>query len=515
MTDGLGILLPYQLDWMDLDINRVPLAVWDKSRRIGASWCDASSSVLHASQKSGGPVYYQSYSQDMTEEYINDAADWAKRQHIAASAIQQETVLSDDGRQVLKFRIDLDSGHSIVALPSSPRVLRSRGRPGTKYILDEAAFVDDLAAVLKAAMAMVMWGGMVRLLSTQNGIENPWNDLLGDVRTGKRNAVLFQTTLDDAIRAGLVKKICQVTNREWSPEYEEQWRSDVIESYGDDADEELFCVPARSAGAYFSRAQVEACMRDAPVIRFKPPAAWDTTAEEVRREATKTWIAEQLDPLLDALVLERLHVFGFDFARRIALSVAAPLEIGLDDRLRCPFLVEMHVVPHAQQLQVLHHIAERLPRFAGAAMDATGAGSAVAEMMADRWGALIEQVVITEPWWREWMPRYHGRVEDGEIEFPRSADVLSDHRAVKLVNGTPKLPSGQTARGGRHGDSVVALALGCQAAGQAGGPFDFRSAGRAAGAGDWRDDFVGGPRRPGASTGFKGFARGADLRGFV
>lgn len=514
MSEGLGILLPYQLRWMDLDLNRVPVAAWDKSRRIGASWSDAASSVIHANKDSGGPVYYQSYSQDMTEEYIADAEMWAKRLNFACSEVKQETVVTDDDRQVLKFRIDLDSGHSIVALPSSPRVLRSRGRPGTKYVLDEAAFVDDLAAVQKAAMAMVMWGGMVRFLSTQNGIENPWNDFLGDIKAGKRNAVLFQTTLDDAIRAGLVRKICQVTGREWSPEYEEQWRSDVIESYGDDADEELFCIPARSAGAYFSRAQVEACMRDTKVIRFKPPSAWDTTAEEVRREKTKKWIAEQLDPLLADLVLERLHVFGFDFARRIALSVAAPLEIG-PNRLRCPFLVEMHVVPHAQQLQVLDHLAKRLPRFGGAAMDATGAGSAVAEMMADRWGPVIEQVVITEPWWREWMPRYHGRVEDGEIEFPRSADVLSDHRAVKLVNGTPKLPAGQTARGGRHGDSVVALALGCQAAAQAGGPFDFRTAGRAVGAGDWRDEFVSGPRRPGVSTGLRGFAGSADLRGFV
>ncbi|MXW02189.1 MAG: hypothetical protein F4X59_17225 [Holophagales bacterium] len=508
-------LLPYQSEWMALDEQRVPVAAWDKSRRIGASWSDAASSVIHASKRSGGPVYYQSYSQDMTEEYINDAADWAKYYELEASEIRSETVISDDDRQVLKFRIDLDSGYSVVALPSSPRVLRSRGRPGTKYVLDEAAFVDDLAAVQKAAMAMVMWGGMVRFLSTQNGIENPWNDFLADIKAGKRNAVLFKTDLDDAINAGLVRKICEMTGRQWTPEYEQQWRAEVIESYGDDADEELFCIPARSAGAYFSRAQVEACMNDdAPVIRLKPPASWDNTAEEVRREKTAEWIAEQLDPLLDDLVLERLHVFGFDFARRIALSVAAPLEIG-PNVLRCPFLVEMHVVPHAQQLQVLDHLARRLPRFGGAAMDATGAGSAVAEMMADRWGSTIEQVVITEPWWREWMPRYHGRVEDGEIEFPRSADVLSDHRAVKLVNGTPKLPAGQTARGGRHGDSVVALALGCQAAAQAGGPFDFRTAGRAVAAGDWREDFVRGPRVPGAATGLKGFAGSADLRGLV
>ena len=503
---GLGILLPYQLDWMDLDINRVALAAWDKSRRIGASWGDAASSVLHASKLSGGPVYYQSYSQDMTEEYIQDAAYWVKRMNKAASDIKSETVVTDES-QVLKFRIDFDSGHSIVALPSSPRALRSRGRPGTKFVLDEAAYVDDLGAVLKAAMAMVMWGGMVRLLSSQNGIENLWNDLLSDIRAGKRSAVLFKTTLDDAIKVGLVQKICEVTKREWTPEYEEQWRADLIKSYGDDADEELFCIPARSAGVYFSRAQVESCMTDAPVIRFQAPAMWDHTPEAVRREELQAWIVDQLDPLLDRLALERLHVFGFDFARRIALSVAAPIEIGGASRLRCPFLLEMHRVPHAQQLQVLTHLAERLPRFVGAAMDATGAGSAVAEAMGDLWGQMVDQVVITVPWWREWMPRYRGRVDDGEIEFPRSAEVLADHRAVQLVGGVPRLPAAQTGRGGRHGDAVVALALGTQAAVQAHGPMEFQSAGqRTSTDDDWQNDYVDRSQDyPGGARGLSGW----------
>ncbi len=265
-------------------------------------------------------------------------------------------------------------------------------------------------------------------------------------------------------------------------------------------------VPARSAGAYFSRAQVDACMADdAPVIQFPAPAAWDDTPEPVRRVEMAVWITGHLDPLLERLDLERRHVFGFDFARRIALSVVAPIEIGGRNALRCPFLLELHRVPHAQQFQVLDHIAGRLPRFGGAAMDATGAGSAVAEAMADKWGSLIEEVSITQPWWAEWMSKYKARVDDGEIVIPRSADVLSDHRAVQLVNGTPKLPAGQTARGGRHGDSVVALALGCQAAGQAVGPPTADSAGGRVSTGeDWRRSFITGGQR-GAADGLAGW----------
>lgn len=70
-----------------------------------------------------------------------------------------------DGRvaAIAAGRFTFASGFEIVALSSKPRGLR--GRQGY-VIIDEAAFHDDLPEVLKAAMALLMWGGKVLVIST-------------------------------------------------------------------------------------------------------------------------------------------------------------------------------------------------------------------------------------------------------------------------------------------------------------------------------------------------------------
>ena len=81
--------------------------------------------------------------------------------------------------QVQAFRLKFASGFKIVALPSVPRALR--GKQGL-VIIDEAAFHKDLAEVLKAAVALLMWGGQVVVVSTHDGSANPFNLLLDDIR---------------------------------------------------------------------------------------------------------------------------------------------------------------------------------------------------------------------------------------------------------------------------------------------------------------------------------------------
>ena len=66
----------------------------------------------------------------------------------------------------------------MVALPSVPRALR--GKQGL-VIVDEAAFHGELAEVIKSALALLMWGGQVVIVSTHNGVANPFNLLLDDV----------------------------------------------------------------------------------------------------------------------------------------------------------------------------------------------------------------------------------------------------------------------------------------------------------------------------------------------
>lgn len=108
----------------------------------------------------------------------------------------------------------------------------------------------------------------------------------------------------------------------------------------------------------------------------------------------------------------------------------------------------------------MRYIIDRLPRFRAGAFDATGNGSYLAERAMQFYGSRrIAQVMISDAFYRENMPRYKACFEDGTITLPRDADIIADHKAVKKVRGVPKLPEvRQTGKGGakRHGDSAIA-----------------------------------------------------------
>ena len=475
--DGLDPLLSYQKKWVS---EPARFAVCEKGRRIGLSWADAAERVIYAAQGAGN-IFYQSYNKDMTETYIKDCADWAARLELATQGVVEETIISNEREQIHRFRIDFDSRKSIIALSSNPRVLRSKGKPGDMVILDEAAFCDDLAELLKAATAVAQWGGKVRIISTHNGDDNPFNELVKDIRAGRHpQYALHRITLQDAVVAGLARRVFAITGRTWKASSASDWLKEVVSGYTsrEDADEELFCVPKRGANAYFPRALIEARMNPAPVLRYTGDDRFNALPEPARRAEFDDWLEGNLLALLDDLTPERRHVIGMDFARKTHLSVIAPLEIGETINLACPFLLEMRNVPHLQQVQALKFICSALPRFSGGALDAGGNGSFVAEAAVDEYGSIINPVSITENWYREVIPKYKAAFEDGGISIPKSSELLDDHRAFRLVRGVPRLPDKTDKRGERHGDAAIALALACQAAAADIVPIEFESAGR-------------------------------------
>ena len=83
--------------------------------------------------------------------------------------------------------------------------------------------------------------------------------------------------------------------------------------------------------------------------------------------------------------------FGQDFGRFADRSIIAPIEIGKTLKRTVPFNVEMLNIPFEQQRQVLFYICDRLPRFIGGKMDASGNGAYLAEVAAQRYGALVRR----------------------------------------------------------------------------------------------------------------------------
>ncbi len=198
-----------------------------------------------------------------------------------------------------------------------------------------------------------------------------------------------------------------------------------------------------------------------PILRWEMPAEFSGRPEADRYSETQAWCEDNLAPAIAALDPALASFFGEDFGRSGDLTVIWPLQIARDLTRRTPFVVELRNIPFRNQEQVLFYIADRLPRFTAGAMDARGNGQYLAETAAQRYGARIVQVMLSESWYRENMPRYKAAFEDGAIEIPKNADVLADHRAIVLEQGVAKVAERRAGADGkgRHGDSAMAAAL--------------------------------------------------------
>lgn len=245
------LLLKYQQRTLDRLYTGTALLVIEKSRRIGLTWGLAAYCVLKAAAQvsaGGQSCWYMGYDKDMALEFIETCAMWARAFGIAAEDIGEE-VLDVDGvnEGVQAFRIRFSSGFKITALPSVPRALR--GKQGI-VVIDEAAFHKNVDEVIKSAMALLIWGGQVIVVSTHDGISNRFNELVDDVRSGRRRGEVMTITFADAMADGLYERV-QLVARTKGVDLEPKadWEASIRASYGDDAEEELDCVPKAGSGS--------------------------------------------------------------------------------------------------------------------------------------------------------------------------------------------------------------------------------------------------------------------------
>lgn len=510
-------LLKYQQRVVQLlETSGVEVLFVEKSRRIGLTWGFAAYAVLKAAkQKTAGgmDVMYISYAKEMTREFVDACAMWARAYSLGAT--EAEEFLFDDKTQdgdkssIQAFRIRFASGFEIVALSSAPRTLR--GKQGV-VMIDEAGFVDNLAELLKAALAFLMWGGQVVVCSTHNGWENEFNNQIQDILAGKLPYQHVRIDFDQALRDGLYERICFVTRKTWSPEAEAEWRQKIIKFYAAGADEELFCIPSMSAGAYLSRALIEARMdKEIPVIRWSPPRSdkpFVDWPERYRVLEVETFCREQLLPHLEAADPTLRTCLGQDFGRSGDLSVVLPASIGKTLVKRAIFQLELRDVPFDAQRQIIAFIIDHLRRFSHAAFDATGNGAAHAEAARQKYGlSRVSEIKMSSDWYMLNMPKMKAAFEDGTIVLPLDDDTLTDYRQIQMERGIAKVPNTARTIGAdghqRHGDAGIAGALMIFAANQDGGEV---GAGLPAAAGSTvQDQFIG----------VSGFSTSADLAGFM
>lgn len=459
------LLLDYQCAWI---ADRAPIKICEKSRRIGITWATAAEAVIEAAatDKDGGQdVWYLGQNEGAALEFIRDATAWANHINRYASSKKQVVFESNDGdASSLTHVIRFASGHRITALNSRPSNLR--GKQGY-VIIDEAAFHDDLKQVLKAAIALTMWGGRVAVISTHDGTTNEFHELVESVRKLEKNYSLHRVTLDDALRDGLYARICTMSGQEWSAEGQRTWVSELLTFYGENAAEELDCIPSKSGGVYLPQYLIEDAMHDAPIIRLDMADTFAQRADASRESIVDRWCSESLQPHLATLPKTRQFFFGQDFGRSSDLSVMVPMYLASDMTRTVPFMVELFNVPFQQQEQIAKYICDRLPKLSAIALDATGNGSYQGERLQQKYGqSMCEALHMTALWYSENLPPLKSAFERGLIKIPRDADVMTDLLALRRIDGQPMLPKDKTKKTAvdgktktRHGDSAIALAL--------------------------------------------------------
>ncbi len=488
-----GLLMKHQVEWISID---APIKLGDKGRRTGITFAEAlDDTITAASRKSAGGdnVFYIGDTKEKGLEFIGYCAKMARliarSQGEGVSDIEQFLFedQDEDGntKYITSYRIRFASGYRITALSSRPENIR--GLQGI-VVIDEAAFHPNVEGVLESAVALLIWGGKIRIISTHNGVSNPFNQMRKDILEGRYgdDAKVYRVTFDDAVANGLYERVCFMKGEEATAEGKKKWYNRIRSAYGPRKAamrEELDAIPRDGSGVSIPGVWIEKAMREErPVIRLHLDDDFTHRPTAEREAWCEEWIERNLNPLLAGLNRERDHVFGMDFARHRHFSIIEPGEITPLLHRRAPFIVELHNVPTRQQEQILWATIRGLPRFRAGAIDATGPGQTIAEYTADEFGHnRIHQVTLNRGWYGENMRLYVDAFEDGTIDLPRDKNIVDDHRAVEDVDGIPMVPKLERKdlkepELVRHGDSAIAGALMWFASLNRAGPIEWQSA---------------------------------------
>ncbi len=421
------IFLPYQIRWLrDKSLTKI----WEKSRRIGATYIQAYEDVPEAA-RGLWDVWFSSADESAAREYIIYVEKWTKMLNKVARALGE--VVIDSENDIKALVVQFSSGKRINALTSNPTRFRSKGG---KVVLDEFAWHKDQDGMWSAAEPTTTWGFPLRILSTYNGKSNLYYRLIADIKKGKLDWSLHTTPLALAVEEGLLDKIMgrHTTAEEraaWLEEKRRRARSEWRWL------QEYCCIPVDEATAFLTYEQIAKCERNNLIL---PP--------------------DRLDRITGNLYV------GMDIARKRHLSVIWGLErlgFGLYTRI----YKVMEKAPFRHQREALFEILSH-PRMRRACIDATGLGMQLAEEAREKFGKYrIEEITFTPAVKEEMASVALPYFEDMNVYVPDDELVREDLHSVKKVTTTAghvRYDVSQTEEDDAHADRFWALALAIHAA---------------------------------------------------
>lgn len=430
--DQQKYFLPYQISWLQ---DRSRRKIWEKSRRIGATYVQAYEDVRDCVERPGLAVWFSSADESAAKEYILYCEQWAKVFKRAGAILSIGDEILDERDDVRALVVRLKNGSRIHGLASNPKAFRSKGG---KVVLDEFDWHKEQRAMYAAAKPSTTWGYDMRILSTYRSNGGLYAQFIRDAKKSMAEGrepvfAVHTTTIFDAIEQGLLDKIF---GRKVSPAEQEAWLAAEREACGDENIwlQEYCCIPADENEAFLTWDLITPCEDEQagrPELTGDGPIYVGMDLGR-RRDLTVIWVVEQVGDVFWTREVVRLQ--GVSFA-------------GQEEELA-------RVVDQYRPQRVC--------------LDQTGMGEAVVEAAKQRFGAyLVEGVLFTGPLKQELAFGLRRRFEDRQVRLPLDQDIRRAHHAVKKTTtaaGNIRFDAERTEAG--HADEFWAHALALHAATQ-------------------------------------------------
>lgn len=437
-TSSEAYFLPFQRRWLS---DTTQIKFWEKSRRIGATYCQAWEDVRDLIQNeetgllSQPKVWFSSADQTAAKEYIDYCAHWCSLLNVASEAMGEKVI--DEDRDVKALVLEIPGVGVINALSSNPSQFRSKGG---KAILDEFAIHKNQGAMWDAAHPLTTWGDPMRVMSTHLG-KRLFYQMIEKAKAGRMGGSVHTVTILDAVEEGLLDKI---KGRPTTEEERTAWLQQKREECRDEEQwlQEYMCTPVDAADAFLTYDMIAAC-EDGGVL-------WTGGVKEHYSTDADLYL-------------------GFDIGRRKDLSVIWVVE-KIGPMLFTRSVRVLEKMPFRAQREILDTYMQH-PRMRRACIDETGIGMQLAEDAVRDYGRFrVEPVTFTNSWKEEAAYELRRRVEEKTIVLPQSQDVRDDlHSVKKSVTGAGNIRF-DVAGGDGHADRFWAGALACHAVSDYTGP---------------------------------------------
>jgi phage FluMu gp28-like protein len=467
--------MQYQIDWLN-DTSRIK--IWEKSRRIGATYCQSYEDVRDCAKNIVPAVWFSSADESAAKEYILYCAKWAKMFDLGARDMGE--VVIDKEKDIKGLQIVFSNGNRITALTSNPRRFRSKGG---KIVLDEFAHHEDQVQMWKAAKPSATWGFPIRIMSTHQG-KKQFYKFLEAAKKKKLTWSVHTTDIYMAVNDGLVDKILQKKTTE---EERKDWLKQEEQDCFDPVTwQEEYCCNAQDESDSFIDYELIGRVSEDNVLWEGCPLEMPFNGKAIKEAKHKSsiWVHELIDKFRHFLQGQNIQgnlFLGFDIARRKDLSCIWVCEKIHNISITRAYIVLENCRFWVQE-EILYSILS-LPELYRACIDETGIGIQLAERAQEEFGtAKVEAVNFASGNIRTEMAFNTKReFEDRTALIPDLTEIKDDIHSIKKVTTSAnniRLLADSTEDVSGHADRFWGLSL-CLHAGQTNlGPIIIASRGR-------------------------------------